>query len=173
MKKSLITLITFVLVLVNLVLTIMLTFTILPETKKANNLIGNISTAIDLDLSAGQSSGGGSTSLENTEPYTMKDTITTNLKSGDDGKQHYAIIGLTLNINKKSEGYKSKKYTKDDMNNYDGVIKSALTSVMSKYTIDEAQNHQDELLEEIKDKLGQSFGRELITSVGFSTATFQ
>ena len=44
---------------------------------------------------------------------------------------------------------------------------------MSKYTIDEAQNHQDELLEEIKDKLGQSFGRELITSVGFSTATFQ
>ena len=94
MKKSLITLITFVLVLVNLVLTIMLTFTILPETKKANNLIGKISTAIDLDLSAGQSSGGGSTSLENTEPYTMKDTITTNLKSGDDGKQHYAIICL-------------------------------------------------------------------------------
>ena len=35
MKKSLITLITFVLVLVNLVLTIMLTFTILPETKKS------------------------------------------------------------------------------------------------------------------------------------------
>ena len=48
MKKSVITLLTLVLVLVNLVLTALLTFTIMPETKKANELITKVADAIDL-----------------------------------------------------------------------------------------------------------------------------
>ena len=39
MKKNLITVITLALVVMNLVLTVILTITILPETKKANELI--------------------------------------------------------------------------------------------------------------------------------------
>ena len=69
MKKSVISLLTLVLVLVNVVLTALLTFTILPQTKQANKLIEKVAGAIELDMSAGQSTGGSTTSLEKTEVY--------------------------------------------------------------------------------------------------------
>lgn len=53
MKKNLITVITLALVVVNLVLTVILTITILPETQKANELITKVCSAIDLDLESG------------------------------------------------------------------------------------------------------------------------
>lgn len=49
MKKNLITVIVLALVLVNLVLTAILTITILPETKKANELITQVCSAINLE----------------------------------------------------------------------------------------------------------------------------
>ena len=53
MKKNLITVIVLALVLVNLVLTAILTITILPETKKANELITQVCSAINLELNSG------------------------------------------------------------------------------------------------------------------------
>ena len=50
MKKNLLTIITFALVLVNIVLTSILTITIMPEVKKVNELVTRICDAIDLDL---------------------------------------------------------------------------------------------------------------------------
>jgi flagellar FliL protein len=173
MKKSLITLITLVLVLVNTVLTALLVFTILPETKKANQLITKVASAIDLDMSAGQSTGSTDTSLETTEAYTMADTITCNLKKDTDGTEHYAVLGVVLNINKNSDGYKKGTYTKDKMNTYDGVIKSAVTAVVPKYTLDQIQSNTEQVQDEIKDELANAFGGDVITSVRFSTATYQ
>ena len=50
MKKNLMTVLVLALVLVNLVLTAILTISILPETKKANELITQVCNAIDLEL---------------------------------------------------------------------------------------------------------------------------
>ena len=48
MKKNLMTVIILALVLVNLVLTAILAFTIIPQTRKSNQLIDKIASAIDL-----------------------------------------------------------------------------------------------------------------------------
>ena len=53
MKKNLISVLILALVFANLVLTALLIFTILPETKKANNLIDQVCQAISLDLKSG------------------------------------------------------------------------------------------------------------------------
>ena len=52
MKKNLMTVIILALVLVNLVLTAILAFTIIPQTRKSNQLIDKIASAIDLELEA-------------------------------------------------------------------------------------------------------------------------
>ncbi len=53
MKKNLITVMVLALVLVNLVLTALLTITIVPQTKKANELITQVCSAINLELQSG------------------------------------------------------------------------------------------------------------------------
>ena len=53
MKKNLMTVIILALVLVNLVLTAILAFTIIPQTRKSNQLIDKIASAIDLELEDG------------------------------------------------------------------------------------------------------------------------
>ncbi len=53
MKKNLITVVILALVLVNLILTAILTITILPQTKKANELITQVCSAINLELRSG------------------------------------------------------------------------------------------------------------------------
>ena len=50
MKKNLITVIILALVLANLILTAILVFTIIPQTKKSNQLIDQVCSAINLEL---------------------------------------------------------------------------------------------------------------------------
>ncbi|MBQ1720291.1 MAG: flagellar basal body-associated protein FliL, partial [Lachnospiraceae bacterium] len=72
MKKNLLTIITFALVLVNIVLTSILTITIMPEVKKVNELVTRICDAIDLDLQAATGAESTETvSLENVESYNL------------------------------------------------------------------------------------------------------
>lgn len=173
MKKSVISLLTLVLVLVNVVLTALLTFTILPQTKQANKLIEKVAGAIELDMSAGQSTGGSTTSLEKTEVYSPADDMTISLKSGADGSSGIALVKIVINLNKDAESYKKGTYTAATMNTYDSVIQRAANEVISKYTVDEFNNKKQEICEEIKDELGRSFDGDLITSVGFAKAVVQ
>ena len=53
MKKNLISVVILALVFANFVLTALLMFSVLPETKKANTLIEKVCSAIDLDLNSG------------------------------------------------------------------------------------------------------------------------
>ena len=53
MKKNLITVIILALVLANLILTAILVFTIIPQTKKSNQLIDQVCSAINLELQSG------------------------------------------------------------------------------------------------------------------------
>lgn len=172
MKKSLITIITLLLVLINLVLTALLTFTILPETKKANDLITKVAGAIDLDLTSGEATtANGSTGLADKEPYTITDSITVNLKNGSDGTAHYAVLSkITLTINKKSENYAT--YGGDKMKSYDGIITDTISKVVAKYSVDELQAKSQEAQDDVKDELAKSFGGDLVTAVGW-TLTLQ
>ena len=89
MKKNLVTVITLALVLVNLVLTVVLTISIVPETKKANELITKVCGAIDLDLESGSATSAENIPIEDLEVYNIEDKMTINLKKGEDGKDHF------------------------------------------------------------------------------------
>lgn len=179
MKKNLLAVITFVLVLINLVLTGIITFVLVPYVKQANSLVTSVATAIDLEQKAGaneESGGSGAYSIDKLEVYDVNDPkddkgMTINLKKGADGKDHYAVLKVSLSINTESDSYKEYKETLDSKKS---LITNKINDVVSKHTIEEVRDDQraiqNEILKAIQDLYGVD---DFIVDVGFSSATYQ
>ena len=171
MKKNLITVMVLALVLVNLVLTAVLTITILPQTKKANELITQVCSAIDLELRSGAVSGDTlRVPIDKVASYDIEE-MTINLKDGGDGKKHYAVIQVSLSMNTESEGY--KEYGGEKMAEKLSLIKNQINSIVSGFTYEEFTADQQGVQDAILAGLQQLFNSDFIVSVGFSTVTSQ
>ena len=139
MKKNLITVITLALVVVNLVLTVILTITILPETQKANELITKVCSAIDLDLESGSATSNANIPIDQIEVYNIDDEQTINLKQDGDGKDHFAMLTVSISMDTKNSDYKDLKPQVEEKVN---LIKGDINNIVSQYTIDEIKNNQ-------------------------------
>lgn len=170
MKKNLITVITLALVVVNLVLTVILTITILPETKKANELITKVCSAIDLDLESGSATSNANIPIDQIDVYNIEDQQTINLKSSGDGKDHFAMITVSISMDKKNKDYKDLK---PEVENKVELIKGEINNIVSQYTIEEIKDNQSAVQNEILKDLQKMFGSDFIVAVGFPTAQYQ
>ena len=170
MKKNLITVITLALVVVNLVLTVILTITILPETQKANELITKVCSAIDLDLESGSATSNANIPIDQIEVYNIDDEQTINLKQDGDGKYHFAMITVSISMDTKNSDYKDLKPQVEEKVN---LIKGDINNIVSQYTIDEIKNNQSAVQDEILKDLQKMFGSDFIVAVGFPTAQYQ
>lgn len=170
MKKNLITVITLALVVMNLVLTVILTITILPETKKANELITKVCSAIDLDLEFGSATSNADIPIDQIDVYDIEDQQTINLKSSGDGKDHFAVITVSISMDKKNKDYKDLQ---PEVENKVELIKGEINNIVSQYTIDEIKNNQSAVQNEILKDLQKMFGSDFIVAVGFPTAQYQ
>lgn len=170
MKKNLITVVILALVLVNLILTAILTITILPQTKKANELITQVCSAINLELRSGSvTSDSMSVPIDKVASHDIPE-MTINLKDSGDGKSHYATVSVSLSMNTESDGYKEYGET---MAERDSLIKSQINAVVSGYTYEEFTANQQEVQNAILADLQKLFSSDFIVSVGFPTVTFQ
>ena len=103
MKKNLLAVIILALVLVNLILTAVLVFSIIPQTKKSNELIDQVCAAINIELEGGQNKDSSAVPIEEIAVYNITDNFTVNLADNGDGKKHYAVFSVGLSVNKTSE----------------------------------------------------------------------
>ncbi len=171
MKKNLITVVILALVLANLILTAILTITILPETKKANELITQVCSAINLELESGSvTSDVSSVPIDQLATYNIADSMTINLKDGGDGKDHYAVITVSLFMNTESDGYKAFGETMEEKKD---MIMSEITSVVSGFTYEEFKADQQGVQDAIVADLQKLFDSDFIIGVGFPTVTCQ
>ena len=173
MKKNLITVVILALVVVNLVLTAVLTISIVPETKKANELITKVCSAIDLDLVAGDTAGSLSVDVADMVDYPVNNgaTMTINLKDSGDGSLHYAVLGVSLSQDSTNPDY-TEKYT-DGLTTYDSIISDTIKTVVANHTIEDMRTKEDEVKEEILEALQGLFKSSFIVRVNFSSATYQ
>ena len=155
MKKNLISVVILALVFANFVLTALLMFSVLPETKKANTLIEKVCSAIDLDLNSGAATG----------------TSNISIAEGKDGKTHYAVLNVSLVLNKKSDNY--KKYTQDFLPNQDDTIKNDIIKVVSGYTFEQFNQNSDAIKDTILEDMQNLFGKDYVIGVNFSKLTAQ
>ena len=147
-----------------------LTITILPETQKANELITKVCSAIDLDLESGSATSNANIPIDQIEVYNIDDEQTINLKQDGDGKDHFAMLTVSISMDTKNSDYKDLKPQVEEKVN---LIKGDINNIVSQYTIDEIKNNQSAVQDEILKDLQKMFGSDFIVAVGFPTAQYQ
>lgn len=165
MKKSTLSFITLALVLVNLVLTGLLTFSLVSTNNKTNELIGKIATIIDLDVAGGLTdSNNQASSIDDIEYIDVTNNGSTDITVSytEGGKSHYALIKVTLGINKKSRDYETKLST---INNGMRQISNQVVNDALKYSYDTLYTNKTTFEANLLKELQDLFETELIQSV--------
>jgi len=154
MKKNLMTVIILALVFANFVLTAIMMFTVVPTTQKANELITKVCEAIDLELNSGAATGLSNLPVDQIATYNVSggETMTINLADGD----HYALVAVSLSINKESDRYKDATTT--ILTEQESIIKNTINQIIRQYTKDEilknAPKAQDEIVRVSRKPMG-------------------
>lgn len=107
MKKNLMSVLILALVVANLILTAILMISVVPQTKKANELVNKVCSAIDLELEGGKEKATIDIPMEQVATVQVDggESITVNLKSDNDRKS-YAIVSISLALDTKNKDYK-------------------------------------------------------------------
>lgn len=173
MKRNTLNVIILTLTVINLVLNILIIFSIVPNANKTNQLIDKIAKIVDLDISEYNPDNSSSVDVENLETVAItagddsSSKLTINLKSTD-GKPHYAVINAYMTINKEHKDYSSKS---GSITNAMPLIASTVTEVVSQYDADMAKDPsvQNEMKTEILNRLRDMFQSDMIYGVVFES----
>lgn len=169
MKKSVLQILTLALALINLVLTCLLIFTCMPAISKTGELVNRVCEIIDLDL-AGASGNLNEVDINMLEEIAVtfngEKTISLNLKEGADGKGHHAVVGVSIVVDKGHDDYKSLRPT---VENAMSQIDTKIIEVITKYTMEQANNNKEEIRKELLGELRQLFGSKFIYDISFTS----
>lgn len=173
MKKNLISVIILALLIVNIVLTAIMMFSVMGASKKTAALVDNIATALNLELASGTEGGAEEVvSMADTETYSFAEDMTIPLKKSEgDDKDHYCIVSITLSINTKADGYKEYG-SAENLATREGLIKDEINGVFANYTMEEARDNQEEIKKEIINRIQQMFDSKFIYNVSFGDIMF-
>ena len=169
MKKNLMTVIILALVFANFVLTAIMMFTIVPTTQKANELITRVCEAIDLELNSGAATGLNNLPIDQIAIYNVSsgEKMTINLAGGD----NYALVAVSLSVNKESERYKDSTTT--ILTEQEAIIKNTINQIIRQYTKDEFLENTQEVQDEICKSLQKTYGADYVVGVNFASMTVQ
>lgn len=181
MKKNLISIIILALLIVNIVLTAIMMFSVVGTSRKTAALVDNIATALSLELSGsaeGEQEEKVEIPMDDIATYDIVDKMTIPLQvevevdaNGNEKEEaHYFIATVTLSMNTKDKGY--KKYG-ETISERESLIKSEITDVISQRTVDEMRSSQDEVRQEILTRIQELFDSEFIFNVTFSDTMIQ
>lgn len=165
MKKNIFSVIITALTVINVVLTAIMFFVIVPTFTKTNNLLTNIASVINLDLDAdGSENGDENYSLKDLEnvAVTFETQQTLNLKKGSDNQQHYALLdGYSLSVYKKADDYKD---VNGILTNNQAEITDIIRTVIQNHSLDDVSEDiiQKEALEEIQNRLESKAVKKVI-----------
>lgn len=173
MKKNLISVIILALLIVNIVLTAIMMFSVTGASRKTAALVDNIATALNLELSSGTEGGAEEiVSMSDTETYSFADSMTIPLKKSEgDDKDHYCIVSVTLSINKTADGYKEYG-SAESLASMEGLIKDEINGVFAQYTMEEARDNQEMIKKEIINRIQTMFDSKFIYNVSFGDIMF-
>lgn len=171
MKKNILSIVMIVLIGLNVVLTALIVFTIVPSLNKVNTLITDISTIVQIEKKEQGGEKEETLSLEDKEVYTIDKTSNIYLKKGTDNKQHYAALDtISITINKTKEDYEKIMSV---LPSYETKIEEIVNDTIASYTIEDANNKREIVREKITEKLNTEFNSEAIITVSLGNLRFQ
>ncbi len=175
MKKSMLNVITLALVLINLILTVILTFSLVSTNTRTNNLIKKVAQIIDLDsagMAANGSQTGTSVNIDDIEyiEVTSGDSSSITVSYTDGGKTHYVVLRVTIGLNKKARDYEAKSTS---INNGMKLIVSQITTEALKYSYNDVTKNKTTIENNLLTALQDQFETEAIVSVTLSEILVQ
>jgi CCR4-NOT transcriptional regulation complex NOT5 subunit len=166
MKKSMLNVITLALVLINLILTVLLTFSLVSTNNKTNNLISKVSQIIDLDVEGVTPSTSTSTGTNITDTtyidVSSNDSTDITVSYTDSGKTHYVVLNVSLGLNTKARDYETKRAS---IENNMRVIVSQINTEALKYSYNQVTTNKAAIEENLLTYLQDLFETDMITSV--------
>lgn len=160
MKKNFLTVIILALGIVNMILTAVIVFAVVPTTMRTNELISKVASTIDLEING--SPDNTTVNIEDIETYKMSKDLTINLKKDTDNIEHYALVTASLSLNTKSEDYAKFKPL---VETNESKINEIVQYEFNKYTSDEVRNKKEEIKSNILAAIQEYFNSDFIVGV--------
>lgn len=172
MKKNLLSVVILALLIVNLVLTSVMMFSVMSTNKKTGAVVSDIASILKLELGeAGEGEAAApAVSMEDTDVYNIEEEMTIPLTKGADGEEHYALVQASLSMDTKNKDYKTYSATLDEKVT---LIQGEITDVIGKYTADEIQPRTEDIKEEILSNIQEMYGSDFIYKITFSKLIVQ
>lgn len=178
MKRNILTIVVIALCLINLALSAVVVFSIVPMANRTNDLITQVASVINLELEdPNADSIVGNVPVadrEELEAIGNGDTIQVNLKDNNAGTgMHVAMYDtVTLIVDKKAKDYKTVTGLIATSSNY---ILETVNTTLSQRTIDDMQEDVDrkELKSAIREKLNDYFSTTMICDVSVNNLKYQ
>ena len=109
--------------------------------------------------------------MGDTAVYVLSEELTIPLARGEDDRDHYFIVSVSLSMNMKDKDYKTYG-TEEAMQEKEGLIRAEIISVIGQYTLDECRANMDMIRQEILERLQTMYGSKFIFNVSFSDTVF-
>lgn len=171
MKKNMLTIIVIALCVINMILTSIMIFVMMPAFSNMNNIISQVASILNLELES-QYADEPSYSIADIEVKSVKfdadgNTQTINLAPSADGQKHYGIIsGVKFDLNTTADDYKD---VVDVIDNKPSLLTDVVKEVIGSFSGDNISEAavKEQALARISDKLGGSKCIVSITLDGF------
>lgn len=166
MKKNLMSVLIMALVFVNVVLSAIIMITLVPTAKQSNELITKVCSAIDLELDSGKVYNVNEIPIDQLESVSLtgEEPGTFNLKKGDDGEMHFAVVNVSISLNKQDDDYAAKQPL--IATNLE-LVKEIITNTFMHYTYEEvvSTDGAEEVREEMLNQIQELFDSDFIIGV--------
>ena len=172
MKRNMLSIVILALLIVNIILTSIMMFSMMGTTKKTNRLIDGISTALSLEITdptASEAEAETEVAMEDIKIQQIEDQMTIGLAKGADGKAHQCIVSVSLSLNTKDPDYEKYNATLGEQID---MIKDKIFQVVGAHTIEEAESDTDMLRQEILDVIQEMYGSKFIYNIIFRDIMF-
>ena len=172
MKKNLVSIIILALLIVNIILTSVMLFSVTGTMKKTASLIDGIAMALSLELGEDINAEAAveAVPMENIVVYQIADEMMVPLAVGVDGEDHFCKVSVSLSMNSKADGYKEYGATVGEK---EDLIKGEIVSAIGSYTIEEAKADTDAMRKDILQRIQNMYGYDFVYDVVFREIFFQ
>jgi flagellar FliL protein len=147
MKKNILAIAILAAVIANIILSVVILFSVVPAANNANKLVQKICTVINLELENPDAATYAKVPLASRVPYQIGDKLTVGLKKGEgDTKAAYALATWSLILNSDAPNYKEVTAVID---NQKAVLNDHMISLIKGYTADELEKNEAALKGEL------------------------
>lgn len=163
MKKNLLSIVILSLLVVNIIMTAIMMFSVMGTNQKTAAIVTDIAGILQLELEGENGGGNPNVSLADTQVYEIPNSMTILLQREEgETSDRYAVVKVSLALDMTHEDFATYGA---DIEAKASLIQGEIISVIGSYTPSEARLSQDEICEEILERVQNLYGSTFIYKV--------